>query len=73
MSAPVSASLSPREIAVLVGIARGHTTHRIARDLRVRPSTVYTYRERLGRKLGTSVVADFVRFAVGYGLVPPLR
>lgn len=61
--------LTPRETAILIGLARGYTAGRIAREIGVRVKTVYSHRCRLVAKLGNGNVADLTRYAIRQGLV----
>lgn len=62
-------ALSPREREVARLIALGNTGKVIARQLRISPSTVNTYRERLMSKLNAHTVADVASYALRVGLV----
>jgi DNA-binding CsgD family transcriptional regulator len=61
--------LTPRELQVLTLVAEGRTSREIALILRVAPRTVETHREHIRRKLGTSSIAGFTRFAIARGLL----
>jgi len=61
-------SLTPREIEVLVLVARGLTNRGIADDLGISPRTVETHRERVMAKLRIRSVAGLTRFVVEQGL-----
>lgn len=62
--------LTPREIEVIAMVADGHTTKRIAQELKLSPRTVLTHRENLMQKLGIHNVAGLTRHAVAHGIVP---
>lgn len=64
--------LSPRQQEVLVRVALGQTTRRIADALGISIKTVDTHRGALMRRLGLHDVASLVRYAVRVGLLPPL-
>ena len=61
-------SLTPREIEVLIQVARGHTNRGIAEELGISPRTVETHRERVMAKLRIRSVAGLTRFVVEQGL-----
>ena len=63
-------SLSNREREVLRAIARGFTSHQIARDLALSAKTVDTYRARIYHKLGMHCRSDLVQYALATGLFP---
>ncbi len=64
------ASLSERELAVLVGLAKGQVPKRIAGDLDIGVKTVYVHRNNLFQKLGrTMTQAELLEFAVARGLM----
>jgi two-component system, NarL family, invasion response regulator UvrY len=56
--------LSPRENAVLVGLADGRSHKQIAAELAVSPKSIGTYRSRVLRKLGLRTTADLVRYTI---------
>jgi two-component system nitrate/nitrite response regulator NarL len=63
-----STPLTAREREVLARIADGMTTREIAADLGVSVRTVNTHREHLAKKLSTSSVAAFARYAIENGI-----
>lgn len=65
--------LTPRQREVLQLVAEGHTTSEIAEKLELSPRTIESHRRDLKSRLGIQTIAGLVRFAVGSGLVPPLR
>ncbi|MEP6494134.1 MAG: helix-turn-helix transcriptional regulator [bacterium] len=69
---PQSASrpLSFRERQVLARVAAGKTSKEIATELGIAIRTVNTHRENLAKKLGTSSVAVFTRYALEHGIEP---
>ena len=62
-------SLSDREYRVMWMLASGKSITHIAKELRLSPNTVSTYRLRILRKLKLEHNADLVRYAVRHGLV----
>ncbi|OQY48807.1 MAG: hypothetical protein B6242_01295 [Anaerolineaceae bacterium 4572_78] len=60
------ASLSPRESIVLRLIMDGMSTNDICGKLKIAPSTIYTYRNRIMKKLGTKTVPDMVKLVLQY-------
>ncbi|MEM7392888.1 MAG: response regulator transcription factor [Verrucomicrobiota bacterium] len=65
---PEAKAISPRERAVLSGVARGKTTKEIASELYLSVGTVKTYRTRLMEKLDLHTAADLTRYAIKQGL-----
>ena len=63
------ATLSDREIQVLVRLARGATTREVSEELCLSVSTVETYRSRLLEKLNLRNNSDLTRFAIRRGLI----
>ena len=63
--------LSPREMEVLKLVAEGYTNQEIADQLVLSIKTVQAHRANVMEKLGLENVAQLVRFAVRYGLLPP--
>lgn len=63
--------LTPRQLEVLVRIARGFSTKEIAYDLGLSPKTVEAHRARLMERLGIDDVAGLTLYAVRKGLVDP--
>jgi HD-GYP domain-containing protein (c-di-GMP phosphodiesterase class II)/DNA-binding CsgD family transcriptional regulator len=67
------AGLTPREIEVLVLIARGMTTKSVARTLSITPKTAGTHIERIYAKTGASSRSTATLFALRHGLLDPLE
>ena len=63
------ARLSARERQVLTLTAAGHSSTEIAKQLRLSPKTVDTYRARIMDKLGLKHRAELVRFALRAGVL----
>jgi HD-GYP domain-containing protein (c-di-GMP phosphodiesterase class II) len=61
--------LSPREIEVLVLIARGASTRQVAQQLSIRPKTAETHIERIYGKTGATTRATATLFALQHGLL----
>lgn len=61
--------LSPREVEVLVRIARGHINKEIAEQLCISLTTVITHRKRIMEKLGIRSVSGLTIYAVMNGYV----
>lgn len=62
-------ALSEREREVLLRVARGFTSSRIAEQLNLSPKTVDTYRARGMEKLGLRSRAALVQHALSHGLL----
>jgi DNA-binding NarL/FixJ family response regulator len=61
--------LTARELEVLRGIAKGHTTKRLAKDLHLRPPSVETHLRNLFKKLDASNRGEAVSAALKVGLI----
>ena len=61
--------LSGRERFVLQHIAEGYSGVEIGRMLEITPKSIDTYKNRIGEKLGFTHRTDYVRFALGLGLM----
>lgn len=59
----------PDELDVLAGLARGHTVHRIARDLAVSERTVRRRLRSAADRLGADTTMQTVVAAVRRGLI----
>jgi DNA-binding NarL/FixJ family response regulator len=59
--------LTPRELAVLRGIAAGDTNRRMAATLRISVKTVETHRAKLMRKLDVRSAPELIRVAMERG------
>lgn len=64
--------LTPREVEVLVLIARGRSTKQVATALGVSSKTAGTHIERIYSKTGASSRATATLFALRHGLIDPL-
>lgn len=64
--------LTPRELEVLVLIARGASTRHVARTLGITPKTAGTHIERIYAKTGSSTRATATLYAVQHGLLDTL-
>jgi HD-GYP domain-containing protein (c-di-GMP phosphodiesterase class II) len=67
------AGLTPREIEVLVLIARGASTRQVARQLSITPKTAETHIERIYAKTGASTRSTATLFAMQHGLLDTLE
>ena len=65
--------LTDREREVLQLIAEEHNTRQIANLLEISPKTVETHRSHLMAKLDIHTTAGLTRYAIGRGIVSPLR
>jgi len=66
------AGLTPREVEVLVLIARGASNRQAARALNITEKTVGTYVERIYKKTGASARSTATLFAMQHGLLGAL-
>lgn len=71
VSAP--AGLTPREVEVLVLIARGSTTQQVARALGITPKTAGNHIERIYAKIGASSRSTATLFAMQQGMLSTLE
>jgi DNA-binding CsgD family transcriptional regulator len=67
------AGLTPREVEVLVLIARGASTRQVARRLGISPKTAGTFVERIYLKTGASTRSTATLFALQNGLLDSLE
>lgn len=65
--------LTPREIEVLVLIARGASTRQVAKKLSITPKTAETHIERIYAKTGASTRSTATLFALQHGLLGSLE
>ena len=70
--AQLPAGLTPREVEVLVELARGRSNPEIASALSISRKTVSTHLEHVYAKAGVSTRAEAALFAMRSGLVGPL-
>ncbi len=68
-----AAGLTPREIEVLVLIARGASTRQVARQLSITAKTAETHIERIYAKTGATTRSTATLFALQYGLLGSLE
>jgi HD-GYP domain-containing protein (c-di-GMP phosphodiesterase class II) len=65
--------LTPREVEIMVQVARGGTMREIARALSIAPKTVDGHLQRIYPKIGASTRAGATLYAMQHGLLSPLR
>ncbi len=65
----IAERLTPRQREILQLIAEGHSTHDIARRLKISVKTVETHRAQLMERLAIHDVAGLVRYAIRTGLI----
>jgi DNA-binding NarL/FixJ family response regulator len=63
------ASLTSREMQILRGIAKGHTTKRMAKDLALAPPSIETHLHNIFRKLNATNRGEAVSAALKSGLI----
>ena len=66
------AGLTPREVEVLLLIARGASTRKVAESLAISPKTAGTHIERIYTKTGSSSRSTATLFALQHGLLETL-
>ncbi len=62
-------TLTPREQEVMVLVASGMSSQKIADKLFISPKTIENHRSKIMRKLGVSGVIDLARYAAKIGLI----
>jgi HD-GYP domain-containing protein (c-di-GMP phosphodiesterase class II) len=67
------AGLTPREVEVLVLLARGASTRRVAETLNITPKTAGNHIERIYAKIGASSRATATLFALQHGMLSTLE
>ncbi|HEU5001521.1 MAG TPA: HD domain-containing phosphohydrolase [Actinomycetota bacterium] len=67
------AGLTPREVEVLVLVARGATTRQVARTLGITPKTAGNHIERIYTKIGASSRSTATLFAMQHGMLATLE
>ena len=67
------AGLTPREVEVLLLVARGATTRQVARALDITPKTAGNHIERIYAKIGASSRATATLFAMQHGMLATLE
>ena len=67
------AGLTPREVEVLILVARGAQTKQVARALGITPKTAGTHIERIYSKTGASSRSTATLFALQQGLLDPFE
>jgi DNA-binding NarL/FixJ family response regulator len=68
-SGPVHECLSNREYQVFLQLGGGKSVDEIARQLRLSPKTVRTYRSRILEKTNLRSTAEIIFYAINHGLV----
>ncbi len=68
-SAPTGVAFTPRETEILRGIAKGHTTKRLAKDLTIKPASVETHLRNIFKKLNVNNRGEAVSRALKQGLI----
>ncbi|MBF0295457.1 MAG: response regulator transcription factor [Magnetococcales bacterium] len=63
------ATLSPRQLEVLRKLAQGFSQSRVARELRISPSTVATHRRHILERLNIEDHPALVAYALRHGLI----
>lgn len=64
-----SASLTARELDIMRGVAKGHTTKRLARELGLAPASVDTHLRNIFKKLHANNRGEAVSLAMKAGLI----
>ena len=67
------AGLTPREVEVLVLVARGGTTRHVARMLNITPKTAGNHIERIYTKIGASSRSTATLYAMQHGMLATLE
>jgi len=69
LSTNAKVSLTSREMQVLRGVAKGHTTKRLAQDLGIKVPSVETHLSNIFKKLGAGNRGEAVSSALKIGLI----
>ena len=69
LSGPSKVTLTSREMQILRGIAKGHTTKRLAKDFGLAPPSVETHLHNIFKKLGVGNRGEAVSSALKLGLI----
>ena len=69
LAGPSKVTLTSREIQILRGVAKGHTTKRLARDLGLAAPSVETHLHNIFKKLEASNRGEAVSSALKLGLI----
>ena len=69
LSGPSKVILTYREMQILRGIAKGHTTKRLAKDFGLAPPSVETHLHNIFKKLGVGNRGEAVSLALKLGLI----
>jgi DNA-binding NarL/FixJ family response regulator len=69
LSQATTAALTSREMQILGGVAKGHTTKRIAQDLGLKAPSVETHLHNIFRKLNATNRGEAVSTALKLGLI----
>ncbi len=69
LSSNAKVSLTSREMQVLRGVAKGHTTKRLAQDLGIKVPSVETHLSNIFKKLGAGNRGEAVSSALKIGLI----
>src|SRR5438309_10782995 len=69
LSQATSVALSSREMQVLRGVAKGHTTKRLAKDLGLRAPSIESHLRNIFKKLGASNRGEAVSAALRAGVI----
>ncbi|MGC3965118.1 MAG: response regulator transcription factor [Rhodocyclaceae bacterium] len=62
-------TLTRRELAVMLGLARGSNNRQLADELHISEKTISTYKGHILQKLGLGNIVDIVNYAKMHGLV----
>src|SRR5438128_1821783 len=69
LSRGTTVDLTSREMQILRGIARGHTTKRLAKDLQLKAASIDTHLRNIFKKLGVNNRGEAVSTALRLGLI----
>lgn len=67
--APVTPTLTPRELTILAALADGTPTYALERRLNIAANTIKTHKRTLYRKLGANTAAHAVGVGFRLGLL----
>jgi len=61
--------LSDREYQILINLGSGHTVKQIAHTFNISNSTVYTYKDRIEKKLQLNSTAELFQYVLNHNLI----
>ena len=63
--------LTPRELEILRGLARGRSSEQLAEELKMSPHTLRTHVQNILTKLGVHSKLEALVYAIRHGVITP--